>query len=52
LEDWQFLEIVNDLIAEGVSKGLSDLIESGHIQSAVNPDGELCYSLTGKPLDI
>jgi hypothetical protein len=52
LEDWQFLEIVNDLIADGVSNGLSDLIESGHVQSAVNPDGELCYSLTGKPLDI
>ena len=52
LNDEQFLEIINNLIAEGVSKGLSDLIESGHIQSAVNPNGELCYSLTGKLLDI
>jgi hypothetical protein len=52
LEDWQFLEIVNDLIADSVNNSLLDLIESGHVQSAVNPDGELCYSLTGKPLDI
>ena len=52
LEDWQFLEIVNDLIADGVSNSLSDLIESGHVQSGVNPNGELVYSLTGKPLNI
>jgi hypothetical protein len=52
LNDNQFLQIVKDLIAEGVSNGLSNLIESGHVQSAVNPDGEIVYSLTGKPLDL
>ncbi len=52
LNDEQFLEIVNGLITEGVSNGLSDLIESGHVQSAVNPDGEIVYSLTGKPLEL
>ena len=50
LNDEQFLQIVNDLIAEGVSNGLSDLIESGHVQAGVNPNGEIVYSLTGKPL--
>jgi hypothetical protein len=50
LSDEQFMEIVNDLIAEGVSNGLSDLIESGHVQAGVNPNGEIVYSLTGKPL--
>ena len=52
LNDEQFLEIVNGLITDGVSNGLSDLIESGHVQSAVNPDGEIVYSLTGKPLEL
>ena len=52
LNDEQFLQIVNDLIADGVSRGLSDLIETGHVQSAVNPDGEIVYSLTGKPLEL
>ena len=52
LNDEQFLEIVNGLITDGVSNGLSDLIESGHVQSAVNPDGEIVYSLTGKPYDV
>lgn len=52
LNDNQFLEIVNELIAEGVSNGLSDLIESGHVQAGVNPDGEIVYSLTGKPLEL
>lgn len=52
LNDEQFLQIVNDLIADGISNGLSDLIESGHVQAAVNPDGEIVYSLTGKPLEL
>jgi hypothetical protein len=52
LSDEQFIEIVNDLIAGSVSSGLSDLIESGHVQTAVNPDGEIVYSLTGKPLEL
>lgn len=52
LNDEQFLQIVNDLIAEGISNGLSDLIESGHVQAGVNPDGEIVYSLTGKPLEL
>jgi hypothetical protein len=52
MDDEQFLEIVNNLIADGVSNGLSDLIESGHVQTGVNPDGEIVYSLTGKPLEL
>ena len=52
LNDAQFLQIVNDLISEGVSNGLSNLIESGHVQAGVNPNGEIVYSLTGKPLEI
>lgn len=52
LNDEQFLKIVNNLITEGVGDGLSDLIESGHVELAVNTDGELVYSLTGKLLDI
>lgn len=52
LDDEQFLQIVNDLITDGVSNGLSDLIESGHVQAGVNPDGEIVYSLTGKPLEL
>jgi hypothetical protein len=52
LNDDQFLEIVNGLITDGISVGLSDLIESGHVKTGVNSDGELVYSLTGKPLDI
>lgn len=52
LNDEQFLQIVNDLIADGVRRGLSDLIETGHVKSAVNPDGEIVYSLTGKPLEL
>jgi hypothetical protein len=52
LDDEQFLQIVNDLIAEGVSNGLSDLIDSGHVQAGVNPNGEIVYSLTGKPLEL
>ena len=52
LEDWQFLEIVNDLIADSVSNSLSDLIGSGHVQAGVNPNGEIVYSLTGKPLEL
>ena len=52
LNDEQFLEIVNGLITNGVSNGLSDLIESGHVQAGVNPDGEIVYSLTGKPLEL
>ena len=52
LNDEQFLEIVNGLITNGVSNGLSDLIESGHVQAAVNSDGEIVYSLTGKPYEI
>ena len=52
LNDEQFLQIVNDLISEGVSNGLSNLIESGHVQAGVNPNGEIVYSLTGKPLEL
>ena len=52
LNDEQFLEIVNGLITDGVSNGLSDLIESGHVQAEVNSDGEIVYSLTGKPLEL
>ena len=52
LDDEQFLQIVNDLITEGVSNGLSDLIDSGHVQAGVNPNGEIVYSLTGKPLEL
>ena len=52
LNDEQFLQIVNDLIAENVSNGLSDLIESGHVQAGINPNGEIVYSLTGKPLEL
>jgi hypothetical protein len=52
LSDEQFMQIVNDLIAEGVSNGLSDLIESGHVQAGVNPNGEIVYSLTGKPFNL
>jgi hypothetical protein len=52
LNDEQFLQIVNELITEGVSNGLSDLIESGHVQASVNSDGEIVYSATGKPLKL
>jgi len=52
LSDEQFIQIVNDLISEGVSNGLSDLIESGHVQAGVNPNGEIVYSLTDKPFEV
>jgi uncharacterized protein YjgD (DUF1641 family) len=52
LNDEQFFQIVTDLMSDGISNGLSDLIESGHVQAAVNPNGEIVYSLTGKPLEL
>lgn len=52
LSDDQFLEIINDLIGDNVTNALFDLVESGHVQTAVNPNGEIVYLSTGKPLEL
>jgi hypothetical protein len=52
LNDTEFLEVCNELITESVSNGLSDLIESGHVEIAVNPNGEIVYSTTDKPFEL
>jgi hypothetical protein len=52
LSDDQFLEIINDLIGDNVTNALFDLVESGHVQTAVNPNGEIVYVSTGKPLEL
>jgi hypothetical protein len=52
LNDTEFLEVCNELITESVSNGLSDLIESGHVEIAVNPNGEIVYSKTDKPFEL
>jgi hypothetical protein len=52
LNDTEFLEVCNELITESVSNGLSDLIESGHVEIAVNPNGEMVYSTTDKPFEL
>jgi hypothetical protein len=52
LNDTEFLDVCNELMTENISKGLSDLIDSGHVEVAVNPDGELVYSMTDKPFEL
>jgi hypothetical protein len=52
LNDTEFLEVCNELITESVSNGLSDLIASGHVEIAVNPNGEIVYSTTNKPFEL
>jgi hypothetical protein len=52
LDDTEFLEVCNELITESVSNGLSDLIESGHVEVAVNPNGEMVYLTTDKPFEL
>lgn len=52
LSDTEFLEVCNELITESISEGLSDLVESGHIELSVAPDGELIYSKTDKPFKL
>jgi hypothetical protein len=52
LDDEEFLDLCNELIAENISKGLSDLVDSGHVQVVVNPDGELAYLATDKPFEL
>lgn len=52
LNDTEFLEVCNELITESVSNGLSDLVNSGHVAVAVNPNGELVYSTTDKPFEL
>lgn len=52
LTDDEFLEVCNIVITESVSDGLSELIKSGHVSIAVNPDGELVYSKTDKPFEL
>jgi hypothetical protein len=52
LSDTEFLEVCNELITESISEGLSDLVESGHIELSVTPDGELIYSKTDKPFEL
>jgi len=52
LDDEEFLDVCNELMAENISKGLSDLIDSGHVEVAVDPNGELVYSTTDKPFDL
>jgi hypothetical protein len=52
LNDTEFLEVCNELITESVSNGLSDLIQSGHVEVAVNPNGEMVYSTTDKPFEL
>ena len=52
IDEDQFLQICRDLTKSRISIGLGDLVDSGHVQTAVNPDGELVYSLTGKPLEL
>jgi hypothetical protein len=44
--------VCNELITESVSNGLSDLIQSGHVEVAVNPNGEMVYSTTDKPFEL
>ena len=52
LNDTEFLDVCNELMSENISKGLSDLIDSGHVEVAVDPNGELVYSTTDKPFDL
>ena len=52
LNDTEFLDVCNELLSENISKGLSDLIDSGHVEVAVDPNGELVYSTTDKPFDL
>jgi hypothetical protein len=52
LNDTEFLDVCNELMTENISKGLSDLIDSGHVAVAVNPTGELVYSMTDKPFEL
>ena len=52
LSDTEFLEVCNELITESISEGLSDLVESGHVELSVRPDGELVYSKTDKPFEL
>jgi hypothetical protein len=52
LTDSEFLDVCNELMSENISKGLSDLIDSGHVEVSVNPNGELVYLATDKPFDL
>lgn len=52
LTDSEFLDVLNDLITESVSEGLSELVYTGHVQLSITPDGELLYCKTDKPFDV
>lgn len=52
LSDSEFLEVCNEVMTESISQGLSNLIDSGHVAVAVNPNGELVYSKTDKPFEL
>lgn len=52
LDEDQFLEICRGIMSEAISDSLHTLVDSGHVEMAVNQNGELVYGLTGKPLDI
>lgn len=52
LTDSEFLDVLNDLITESVSEGLSELVHTGHVQLSITPDGELLYCKTDKPFDV
>lgn len=52
LDEDQFLEICKDIMTDSISRNLGILVDSGHVGMAVNPDGEIVYSLTGKPLEL
>ena len=52
LDEDQFLEICRDIMTESISRNLGILVDSGHVQMAVNPEGEIVYSLTDKPFEL
>ena len=52
LDEDQFLEICREIISEGISHNLGVLIDNGYVEMAVNPEGEIVYSLTDKEFDL
>ena len=52
LTEDEFLEVCREITGNFINKALNQLVESGHVQTFVNPDGELCYSATDKPYEI
>jgi hypothetical protein len=52
LSDTQFEDICKMIVQDRIGIALSDLVQEGYVQSAVNPDGEIVYSLTDKPFEL